>query len=119
MCHSYENRCMFKLIGLGLMLVGIYYLGQNIIFTTNPYPYWWRGIAADTSIFALVSGIVLLFTLPKDLRSLGWLPIIVGIVLVFVSSRAILNPTTLWEFLISIFSIAAGYKMFVTKRQPF
>jgi hypothetical protein len=32
--------------GLALILLGIYFLGSNIIFTTHAYP-WWRGVAAD------------------------------------------------------------------------
>jgi len=113
-----EMENMLRLIGLGLVLVGTYYLGRNIIFTTDVYP-WWRGIAADASILALVSGSVLLFTLPRGLRSFGWLLILAGIVLVFMSSRAILNPTSLWEFFISVVSIVAGYRMLTARRSIF
>lgn len=112
-------KVLLKLIGLMLILLGIYFLGKNIFFTTNPYPYWWRGITADASILALVSGVVLLFALPKDIRDLGWLPIIIGIILVFASSRAILRPTSLWQFLLSIFATVSGYRMLVTGRSPF
>lgn len=59
------NPIIIKLIGLGLMLFGIYYLGQNIMFTTNVYPYWWRGISADASILCLTGGIFSLFMLRK------------------------------------------------------
>ena len=39
-------RALYFIAGLALMLLGIYFLGQNVIFTTHAYP-WWRGIAAD------------------------------------------------------------------------
>ena len=107
-----------KFIGLILMGVGIYFLGKNIIFTTNTFPYWWRGIAADGSILALISGVMMLVFLPAREKSWGWIPVGVGIVLVFFSSRAILNPTSLWQFLVSFASMAIGYKL-MTQKSPF
>lgn len=112
-------RALISLIGLGLILLGIYVLGQNIFFTTNPYPYWWRGIAADGSILALISGVLMLVFLPGESRNLGWILVVVGIVLVFLSSRAILSPTSLWQFLLSFGSISIGYQMITTGRTPF
>ncbi|AUB43219.1 hypothetical protein COO91_09392 (plasmid) [Nostoc flagelliforme CCNUN1] len=32
-------RFLFKLLGLILLLAGVYFLGQNIYFSTNVYPY--------------------------------------------------------------------------------
>ncbi len=109
---------IFKLIGFAVMLGGIYFLGQNIIFTTNAYPYWWRGVAADGSILALMAGILMVFFLPKDVRTIGWISIALGIALVFVSSRAILNPVSLWQFFLSFAMMTGGYKMMATGRIP-
>jgi hypothetical protein len=100
-----------RLIGVILIGAGIYFLGNNIIFTTNVYPYFWRGIAADGSILALIAGVMMLVFLPAREKSWGWIPIIIGVVLVFFSSRAILNPTSLWQFLVSFASMAVGYKL--------
>jgi hypothetical protein len=100
-----------RLIGIILIGTGIYFLGNNIIFTTNVYPYFWRGIAADGSILALIAGVMMLVFLPAREKSWGWIPIIIGVVLVFFSSRAILNPTSLWQFLVSFASMAVGYKL--------
>ncbi|MBE9176568.1 hypothetical protein IQ225_16895 [Synechocystis salina LEGE 06155] len=100
-----------RLSGIVLIGTGIYFLGNNIIFTTNVYPYFWRGIAADGSILALIAGVMMLVFLPAREKSWGWIPIIIGLVLVFFSSRAILNPTSLWQFLVSFASMAVGYKL--------
>lgn len=100
-----------RVIGVILIGAGIYFLGNNIIFTTNVYPYFWRGIAADGSILALIAGVMMLVFLPAREKSWGWIPIIIGVVLVFFSSRAILNPTSLWQFLVSFASMAVGYKL--------
>ena len=54
-------KFIFQLLGMGLMLLGVYLLGRNIIFTTNVYPYWWRGIAADVSVLALTFRLLLYF----------------------------------------------------------
>ena len=109
-------RTILRLIGLGLLLVGIYFLGQNIYFSTNPYPYWWRGVAADASILSLTIGILLFFILPLTNKSLSIAAIAIGILLVFASSRAILNPTSLWQFVLSLASFVGGYQLFTTGR---
>lgn len=111
-------RFLIRISGFALLISGIYFLGQNIIFTTNVYPYWFRGIAADISILALTIGVMMLVFFPIGMKQLGWIPVITGIILVFMSSRAILNPTSLWQFLISLFFMSSGYKMFVSGRLP-
>jgi hypothetical protein len=112
-------RLLIQLIGLALMLLGIYFLGKNIFFTTNVSPYWWRGIAADASIFLLVGGICLLVFMPLGfMKQLGWVFVAGGIVCIFISSRAILNPTSLWQFFVSIISMTFGYRLLATGRLP-
>ena len=105
-----------RLVGIALLIAGVYFLGQNITFTTNLYPYYWRGIAADGSILALTAGVVMLFFLPRWLKFWGWICLIIGIILVFMSSRAILSPTTLWQFFVSIVFMVGGYQLLTTGR---
>ncbi|WP_413171718.1 hypothetical protein [Anabaena azotica] len=109
---------LLRILGFGLLILGIYLVGQNIIFTTNVYPYWWRGIAADTSVLALTIGVMILIFFPRSMKNLGWIPVVMGIILVFMSSRAILNPTSLWQFFLSLVLMSGGYKMFITGRLP-
>jgi ABC-type transport system involved in multi-copper enzyme maturation permease subunit len=100
--------------GLALILLGIYFLGSNIIFTTHAYP-WWRGVAADLSVISLGLGVLVLIFLPSSLKSYGWLGVITGILCVFLSSRAILNPTSLWQFFVALMAIGFGYKLLTTR----
>jgi hypothetical protein len=58
-------RLFARAIGFCLLMLGLYFLGQNIYFTNNVYPYWWRGVAADTSILFLTAGILSFFVLPR------------------------------------------------------
>lgn len=109
-------RFILKLIGLTLLLLGVYFLGQNIYFTTNPYPYWWRGISADASILFLTSGVLLFFVLPSRDKILSGVAIAIGIILIFASSKAILNPTSLWQFVLSLASFVGGYQLITTGR---
>ena len=109
-------RFIFRLIGLALLLLGVYFLGQNIYFSTNVYPYWWRGIAADASILSLTIGVLLFFILPRSNKDLSFIAIAFGILLIFASSRAILNPTSLWQFVLSLASFVGGYQLFTTGR---
>lgn len=112
-------RLLLKLIGLALLLAGFYFLGQNIYFTTNVYPYWWRGVAADGSILFLTAGILMLFVLPRQDKTLGLIALGIGIVLIFLSSRAILNPTSLWQFCLSMVCFVGGYQLLTTGRLNF
>jgi hypothetical protein len=109
---------LLRLLGFGLLIWGIYFLGGNIFFTTNASPYFWRGIAADGSVLALMLGVLMLVFLPRGAKTLGWIPVIVGIALVFVSSRAILNPTSLWQFFCAFALISGGYHLLTTGRLP-
>ncbi|WP_017293551.1 hypothetical protein [Geminocystis herdmanii] len=109
-------KFIYQLIGIALMLLGIYLLGRNIIFTTNTSPYFWRGIAADVSIFSLTTGVIGLFMFPKTAKFFSWILIGFGVVFVIYSSRAILNPTSLWQFFLSIVSMVGGFKL-LTDRQ--
>ncbi|WP_319419151.1 hypothetical protein [Pleurocapsa sp. FMAR1] len=105
-------RLFARLLGLGLLLLGVYFLGQNIYFTNNIYLYWWRGVAADTSILFLTAGVLMLFVLPRAIKSWAGIAIAIGIVAVFLSSKAILQPTSLWQFVLSLASFTGGYQLF-------
>ncbi len=111
-------KILVKIVGICLILFGIQTLGQNIFFTTNVYPYFWKGLAADVSVISLMIGTIMLVTLPKDLKNLGWTPVMIGIVAVFISSRAILSPTSLWQFFISFMAFTIGYQMATKGRLP-
>ena len=115
---SISMRIFVKLIGSCLLLYSIYLLGHNIIFTTNVSPYWWRGIAADAAILFLSAGVLSLVFLPTEFKEIGWVSMAIGIVMIFMSSRAILNPTSLWEFFLAFMVMAVGYKLFSTGRVP-
>ncbi|MFW6358189.1 MAG: hypothetical protein ACOC0N_03095 [Chroococcales cyanobacterium] len=65
-------QILLKLIGVALVIVGIYFVGQNIIFTTQVSPYWWRDISAASSVIALLLGLVSLIFFPRETGSLGW-----------------------------------------------
>jgi len=111
-------RFLVQLIGFALILLGVYFLGRNIFFTTNVSPYFWRGIAADLSILCLVVGILWLIILPIGAKSYGWIFVAAGIIFVFASSRAILTPTSLWQFFVSFGAMAIGYRMLASGRLP-
>lgn len=110
-------RLLVQLLGLVLILFGLYKLGQNIFFTTHAYPYFWRGIAADVSIICLTLGVLMLTLLPLgSLKNIGWIVIGIGIFCIFASSRVVLNPTSLWQYFVSLGSMGYGYRLFSTGR---
>jgi hypothetical protein len=100
-------------------MFGVYLLGNNIVYTTQAYPYWWKGIAADTSVLCLTGGILGFFVLPQAMKNYVWILVIIGIVCIFYSGRVILRPTTLSQFFFTLFAMGAGYKMLISNRNPF
>ncbi|WP_228371492.1 hypothetical protein [Trichormus azollae] len=61
---------------------------------------------------------MILIFFPRSMKNLGWIPIVTGIILVFMSSRAVLNPISLWQFFLSLILMSGGYKMFISARLP-
>lgn len=105
------SRLLIKIIGLVLLLIGIYYLSQNIIFASTYYGYFYRGLPAGGSVLAIISGVLTLVFFHRQTGNLGWILLIIGIVLVFLSGGVFFKPTSLWNFLVSFGTIAVGYKL--------
>jgi drug/metabolite transporter (DMT)-like permease len=59
-------RIFNKVIGVILVLVGLYFLGQNIIFTTETSPYFWKDISAAASVLAIALGIISLIFFKRE-----------------------------------------------------
>lgn len=108
-------RLLGKLVGLALVLTGIYFLGQNIIFTTQTSPYWWRDISAAGSVVSLLSGVLMLLH-GRGMRQMGWILVGLSILLVFVSGGVVLRPTSLWTLFLALISLVGGYKLITTGR---
>jgi hypothetical protein len=112
-------RLLSKLVGLVLVLVGIYFVGQNIVFTTQVTPYWWRDISATGSVVSVLAGLMLLIFGGRGIRDTGWILVGLGIILVFVSGGVILRPTSLWTFFLAFVALISGFKLITTGRVSF
>ena len=99
-----------KVGGGVLLLFGLYVLGKDIVFTTRLAPGLWSGIAALSCVLALVGGVLALLFGSKQTKSLGWIGLAIGVVLVFAGSRAVLNPVSLWQFVVAFACMVGGYK---------
>lgn len=102
---------MSKILGIALLLAGIYFLGQNIIFTTYYSPYFWRGIPSSASVLAIMGGVISLLFFPRQTGNLGWILLGLGVVLVFLSGGVILKPTSLWNFFLAFAALAGGFQL--------
>jgi hypothetical protein len=110
---------MSKVLGIALIVLGIYFLGQNIIFATTFSPYVWRDIPAAGSVIAIMTGIISLLFFPRQTGSLGWILLMIGVVLVFLSGGVILRPTSLWSFFVAFASLAGGFQLMTQGRIRF
>ena len=109
-------QLLTKLIGLILLILGVYFVGQNIIFTTQVSRYWWSNISATGAVLAITSGIISLLFFRRLMGDLGWGLVVLGILLVFVSGKVVLLPTSLWYFFLSFVCLISGFKMITTGR---
>jgi hypothetical protein len=112
------DRLIVKLIGLALLVGGIYFLGKNVFFATS-LSFYWRNLPATGSLLCLMGGVMSLIFFPRQAGGLGWGLLAVGILLVFFSGGAYLLPTSLWHFVVSFGAIAAGFKLFTEERVRF
>jgi hypothetical protein len=110
---------MSTILGWALIIASIYCLGQNIVFTTHYYYDWFHKIAATGSVLALLAGISSLTVWRREMESLGWMLIGVGIICVFLSSGVILQPTSLWTFFVSMLAFFSGYQLLTRGRIRF
>jgi hypothetical protein len=113
------SRLLIKLVGLCLLFTGLYFFGQNIIFASGYYSYFYRSLPATGSVLAIIAGVLTLIFYRRQTGSLGWIFLGVGIVLVFLSGGVILRPTSLWNFVIAFTAFAAGYKLLTEGRINF
>ncbi len=107
-------RFLTGLLGIAFVLVGLYFLGQNIIFTTQTSPYWWRDISAAGTVLSVTAGMTCLLFLGRDGQSLGWGLIGLAIVLAIASGGLIVRPTSLWTFFVAMISFGMGLKLMRT-----
>lgn len=112
----FMTRFLSQLVGFALILAGVYFLSQNVIFTTQTAGYWWKAIPATGSILTVLSGIFFLVSERSSNREIGWILVGLGIVLAFVSGGIIVKPTSLWTFLVSALAFVTGYKFVTTGR---
>jgi hypothetical protein len=104
-------RLLIKLTGLILLFTGLYFLGKNIIFASGYYSYFYRSLPATGSVLAIMGGVFSLVFFRRQTGNLGFILLSIGIVLVFLSGGVILQPTSLWNFLVSFTALAVGYKL--------
>ncbi|HEY9761022.1 MAG TPA: hypothetical protein V6D07_00780 [Trichocoleus sp.] len=108
-------RYLQRLTGIALTTLGLYFLAKNILVTTNPQPYWWRGFMADSSILLLALGLLMLVLIPfSALRQIGSIFFVVGVLCVFNSRYAILTPLGIGELISAILAIASGYLFYIS-----
>ncbi|MBW4609505.1 MAG: hypothetical protein KME22_20445 [Hassallia sp. WJT32-NPBG1] len=110
---------MSRLLGIALLVLGIYFLGQNIIFTTHYSPYFWRDIPAGASVIAIMGGIVSLLFFSRETGNMGWILLGIGAVLVFLSGGIILKPTSLWNFFLAFAALTGGFQLITQGRLRF
>lgn len=110
---------MSTIFGLALILTSIYFLGQNIQFSTHYYYNWWQKVPAAGAVLAIMLGVASLSFWRRELGNFGWVFIAIGIILVFLSGGVVLQPTSLWTFFVSMLAFASGYQLLTSGKIRF
>jgi hypothetical protein len=105
-----------KVLGFGLIGLGIYWLGKDIILTTQAAYYGWQTIPAAGSVVLMLTGLYILFNARASRRNLGWMLIAVAIALIFMSGGVLIRPTTLWNFVLGFAAIFGGGRLVQSQR---
>jgi len=95
------GRLLIRLIGLILLFTGLYLFGKNIIFVSGYYSYFYGRLPATASVVATMTGVIALVFFRRETGNLGWIFLGIGIVLIFLSGGVILQPTSLWNFILN------------------
>ena len=103
-------------IGLSLILLGLYFLGKNVVFTTRYLPFLWQDISATGAVFCITGGVSSLILADGNFKKAGWIFIFLGVVLVFVNARVFIKPTSLWSFIWGVASMASGFRIMHSQR---
>lgn len=113
------SRLLIKLIGVGLMMAGIYFFANNIIIFSSYYTIFLRRLPGQLSGLALISGIFSLLFFRRETGNLGWFLIAIGLTLVFFSGGVYFKATTLWNLFMAVGALAFGYQLLNTGKVRF
>ena len=106
---------LIRILGVLLFISGICFLGQNIIFATTYFFYYYRSIPTIFSLLSIMSGIITLIFLHRQTGNIGWLLLCVGVAIFFLNGGVILGPNRVVSLLIKNFiaftALAVGYKL--------
>jgi hypothetical protein len=104
-----------SLLGIALIVVGLYSVGQDIIFTTQSSYNSWQKIPAAGSVIFSLSGLWVILNAAKSDKFWGWILIVFGIVCIFMSSGVILRPVSLWNLLVAFTCLFGGIKLMTSR----
>ncbi len=99
---------MTRLIGFGLFLFGFWFLGQNIIFYSSFNWFSFTGLLSGASILLLLAGVCTLVFGNRATRNQGIVMLIFSIILIFLSGRVYITPTSLAEVFLGVAAMIIG-----------
>jgi hypothetical protein len=104
-----------KFLGMVLLILGTYLLGQNLVITTSYIRPVWGDALAVVALISLMVGVISLLFFSSTVGGVGWVFIGIGIVSILFTGRLMIRPTTIWYFLFSFASLTAGLRLLTTR----
>ncbi|HIK04532.1 MAG TPA: hypothetical protein IGS40_07420 [Trichormus sp. M33_DOE_039] len=112
------SRLFIKAVGLILLLTGIYFLAQNIIFVSGYYSFS-RRLPVTASVLSMMAGALSLIFFRRETGNFGWALLVIGFLLVFLSGGVFFKSISLWNLFLAFAALAVGFKLFNRGRIDF
>jgi hypothetical protein len=101
---------MSKIAGVILIILGIYFLIQNIMLAKNITDNT-AYIAAVASTFTIMLAITCLLFFTNQVGSFGLTLLTTGAIMVFLSDGFLLQPSTMYNFFVAFVAFVTGFQL--------
>lgn len=107
---------MMRFVGLVLIFVGLYVLGENIIFVSPARMFNLSDPTAIAVLVFAVGGAIALIMFRRQTGPWGWVSIGLAIAIALSSGQILIRPLSLWMLILGIVPAIAGFQLMLKGR---
>lgn len=105
-----------RFVGLVLIFVGLYVLGENIIFVSSARMFSFSDPTAIAVLVFVVVGAIALIMFRPQTGPWGWVAIGLAIAIALASGRIIIRPLSLWMLILGLVPAITGFQLMLRGR---
>lgn len=111
-----SGKPMMRFVGLILIFVGLYVLGENIIFVSPARMFNLSNPTAIAVLVFAVGGVIALIMFRRQTGPWGWVAIGVAIAIALASGQILIRPLSLWMLVLGLVPAIAGFQLMLKGR---